>query len=282
MEQPKDLKRSEVVRSPIERSANYEGNATELLLNRVSNSTIREQIIRTLLEGELHEYEDFLSAVPDGEFRDFIRGPSGTYYARDRFRSAPTREEIIRALDERIAAVSASTPVSFNPEDSVSEDSIAVLGEVPGLGRLNARQLSIAEAHEKGHTIRPYRGFFFDQRFEPGFDTSHTVIDPEEPMTQYELSHIEDIPEDVSPLECVRSRIISYLFSATEIAERMSQLKNYFGMRGSERFTKEHLDYVRIHYVVDTGLDNHMTHFFQAITTETEETFLDLINSMGI
>ena len=62
----------------------------------------------------------------------------------------------------------------------------------------------------------------------------------------------------------------------------MSQLKNYFGMNGSEQFTKEHLDYARTQYVADTGMDNRMTHFFQAITPETEATFLELINSSGI
>ncbi len=62
----------------------------------------------------------------------------------------------------------------------------------------------------------------------------------------------------------------------------MSQLKCYFGMNGDEVFTPEHLVYAREHYVTDTGLDNLMTQFFQAITPETENGFLELINTSGI
>ncbi len=62
----------------------------------------------------------------------------------------------------------------------------------------------------------------------------------------------------------------------------MSQLKNHFGLKSDERFTKEHLDYARMHYVTDTGFDNRMTPFLKAITPETEESFLELINSSGI
>jgi hypothetical protein len=80
----------------------------------------------------------------------------------------------------------------------------------------------------------------------------------------------------------VRNSVISYLFTGQELAERMSQLKNYYGMKGNEPFTKEHLHYAREHYVQDTGMDNYMKFFFQAITPETEDEFLRIINSSGI
>ena len=75
---------------------------------------------------------------------------------------------------------------------------------------------------------------------------------------------------------------LEYLFSGSEIAERMSQLKNYFGMRGAEQFTRNHLKYARLHYVTDVGFDNGISHLFQAITPETEDKFLELINNSGI
>ena len=80
----------------------------------------------------------------------------------------------------------------------------------------------------------------------------------------------------------LRSNAIQYLFSGPEVAERMSQLKNYFGIKDSEHFTREHLEYARQHYITDTGMDNRMRHFFQAITPETEVAFIELINSSGI
>ena len=58
--------------------------------------------------------------------------------------------------------------------------------------------------------------------------------------------------------------------------------KNYFGMSSNEQFTKNHLKYVKLHYIEDTDFDNGMKHFFQAITPETEQAFLELINSSGI
>ncbi|MEA3399062.1 MAG: hypothetical protein U9R00_00950 [Patescibacteria group bacterium] len=63
----------------------------------------------------------------------------------------------------------------------------------------------------------------------------------------------------------------------------MAQLKNYFGMKGSEKFTKQHLDYAKNNYIKDTGIpDFQIKPFLDAITTEKEEDFLRLINSLGI
>jgi hypothetical protein len=62
----------------------------------------------------------------------------------------------------------------------------------------------------------------------------------------------------------------------------MSQLKNYFGMRGDEKFTKEHLEYARKNYMKDTGFVIQIKPFFDAITKETEKNFLDIINNLGV
>jgi hypothetical protein len=79
-----------------------------------------------------------------------------------------------------------------------------------------------------------------------------------------------------------KNEIIKYLLSPTEIVERMAQLKNYFGMSGDEEFTANHLEYARLNYVEDTGLDNGMKYFFKSIKSETQEEFLRLINNAGV
>ena len=65
---------------------------------------------------------------------------------------------------------------------------------------------------------------------------------------------------------------------ADEYLARMSQLKNYFGMKGSESFTETHLDLAKQHYVQDTELDNNMTNFLAGINEETREGFIKAIN----
>jgi len=61
----------------------------------------------------------------------------------------------------------------------------------------------------------------------------------------------------------------------------MSQLKNYFGMKPKEIFTKAHLDYARKHYAQEEH-DNMMTEFFMMITPEKEKRFLEVMNSVGV
>lgn len=73
-----------------------------------------------------------------------------------------------------------------------------------------------------------------------------------------------------------------YLRNPDELMARMAQLKNYYGMQGSETFTKGHLDYARQHYVADTGLDNSMSVFMQAISSRTEPDFLRLMNTLPV
>ena len=112
-------------------------------------------------------------------------------------------------------------------------------------------------------------------------------------FTIIDTSKVELTPEDLESIqantgeapdskeEALESEL-DYLFSGPEVAERMSQLKNYFGMKGDEQFTKEHLHYAKEHYVSDTQVDNEMRLFFQAITPEREDEFVRLIHTSGI
>ncbi len=66
---------------------------------------------------------------------------------------------------------------------------------------------------------------------------------------------------------------------ADEVVARMSQLKNYFGFCGDEEFKLEHLNYARENYVKDTGLDNNMSDFFNAIMDDKK--FVELMNTIA-
>ena len=62
----------------------------------------------------------------------------------------------------------------------------------------------------------------------------------------------------------------SYLMNAngTEMMARGTQLKNYFGLKSGERFTEDMLKYAAKHYIQDTGMDNNMVEFFNAIAPD--------------
>lgn len=143
---------------------------------------------------------------------------------------------------------------------------------------MSEKQLGYVEAHEKGHLIRQYvsDSNFLKDYFSNGFDQFKVVLSEADYMGLKSKYTSEYTYEDAT------KELLDYLFSGVEIIERMAQLKNYFGMEGDEQFTKEHLDYARMHYLADTNMDNFMTYFFSGITPETEEAFLELINTSGV
>lgn len=118
---------------------------------------------------------------------------------------------------------------------------------------LSPRQKNIIESHEKGHVVRSFR------------------VNSEDIFQGFDLDKIPDT-----------AKRPSYLRNADELAERMSQLKNYFNFKSDEPFSREHLRYARANYVGDTGLDNNMTEFFGMITPEKEDDFLRVINQYPI
>jgi hypothetical protein len=117
---------------------------------------------------------------------------------------------------------------------------------------LDDHQKHIIESHEAGHGIREFVGTEGNEL--------HALLD----LTQ--------IPQ--------RSR--HYLSNPAEVAERMGQIKNYFGLGPTEDITLDHLSYAREHYVSDTGLDNKMSEFFAGITPAREPAFIRLINELPI
>ncbi len=270
--------------SEIESSANFEGNATELLLERVGNPNIKKQIIDLIYRGG-QAYGEFLRTqkfVPFGKPESkLIQDESGLIYSENELSYIPPPlERVEEMLNERITEATTLTNITFSPDKQSTEEEVSINWIMPGHEKKpTTKQMSIIEAHEKGHLIRPYGTDFFRDYFAKGFDMSQVSFVEKDFVEEKSLD--SENKQDQT-FEEAKGDFFRYIFSGPEIAERMSQLKNYFGLKGDELFTKEHLDYARLHYVMDTGFDNRVTPFLQAITPETEDSFLELINSSGI
>ncbi|KND48640.1 MAG: hypothetical protein AB200_02845 [Parcubacteria bacterium C7867-005] len=287
--------------NPVEGEANFEGNDTEVLISRLRHPVIRQQIINILYEQELNylnqiRNEEWLPHLPDGwtgeeKFKLLKGKTSGKIISADDLEerlkqgSGPSREKIEKELDEDIRQIESVTEVDYTTNEPTIS-SIPLNWTVPWTGeRATPKQMSIIEAHEKGHRTR-----FYDtatDTLQQGFDLSKVQFTQEYyDLLKRNSENRTDKPEDSElelSLDDMRQTYLNhYLFTGMEIAERMSQLKNYFGFKADEKFTQAHLDYARTHYIDDTGMDNGMTLFFQGITPETEGRFIELINTSGI
>ncbi len=266
--QQNEKNRSEL---PIEQQANYEGSWTNLMIERLKNPKIRNQYIDLIYEPEE------LKSKEDSDY------------------SKKTKDQIAEGLDQRTKNAELKTNISFSetggPHANMQFLSVCMpmkwVDERNKSSEKYLKQVSMAEAHEKGHLIRFFPvlsdEIFFRNKFQNAFDVNAAIFpEPTEPSEEEKLKNPFVNSRYFSEKEHYVENNIKYLFSPTEIVERMSQLKNYFGMKGNEFFTKEHLSYSRKHYLDDVGYDNGMTQFFQAITPEKEDAFIELINSAGI
>ncbi len=285
----------------VEECANYQGNDTELLVSRMHNKTIRSQIIDRFIEGEKRKREWYLNDVwnKDDSFEgSFLRGEkSGVLieeeYLNEILNHPKSREDIERQFDENLKEIETKTNIEFTDNEPDS-DVIPLYYVFPLTGKkLTEKQMSITEAHEKGHKMRFHFSEHVEEELKSAFDISQVHMPDSfyekifskrkrEEGSSQNKENVEMDGRNLTKEEIIQEFFEDYLFSGFEILERMSQLKNYFGFRGDEEFTIEHLEYARKHYVEDTELDNGMTMFFEGITKETEETFLRLMNTIGI
>lgn len=263
--------------------ANFEGNATEVLFRRLHNINIRNQIIDILIQNEQSKIGTFIESLEVDEKGDLVFNDSGEPIVKEKVHFVPkTRQELEESYDETLAKIEAFTEIAMSKDgnNQPTSEEIYIGSIAPWSGRpYTTKQMSIIEAHEKGHRIREYFGDFFDSYITTGFDFSNISYGEDEASVFRKVLGPEDKDK---PLEEVKQMFIDYISMPIELVERMSQLKNYYGMSGNEVFTKEHLDYARAHYISDTDMDNGMTRFFQAITPHTEGNFLKLINSVGV
>lgn len=281
----------------VNERANYEGDHSELTLNRAETPVIFNQIVNLIHEAQLDAEKRFASlsfspVTADEDFPkdladQFLRGSDGAYYNKTKVKEgypAQSAEEIEQKIRNAIAEQRSATAISYKNDfpDNLRMPNMECIpinwswpdGSIPTL-----RQKNIVESHEKGHNIRPYFYDYLNQYFSKGFDISALNISSVEGEALIKTFG-RNRPE--TTVESAKKDLIRYLFSAPEIAERMSQLKNYFGLKGEEEFTLEHLRYSKNHYIEDTGVDNDMTYFFRTITEGTQDEFIRLINSSGI
>lgn len=144
---------------------------------------------------------------------------------------------------------------------------------------LSPEQKDIIVAHEMFHGVVRL-GADASELLRKGFDTDtlREAIRSTEPGEYSKYISSWDRP----PGSVVLERLVTYISNPEELGARMSQLKNYYGMKGDEQFTLDHLEYARLHYVEDTGLDNDMSKFFSMITVDTTPAFLELMNRMPV
>jgi hypothetical protein len=271
-------------------SANFEGNDSELLFERLRNPNIFDQIVKMWKIGyKGMEGRKQLRPRTDSKGNEVL-DKNGSYVFDEVTFVTPAEMEIAENIRRLIDEAQTVTPIYFDSR-SPTVEGMGIFWKLPNGDTPTSKQKSIALAHEKGHIIRqlpdgndPFDEHdFYKEVFGKVFDFNQIVITNKnvEEFNQnrrQELDPSTDL-KDVDENH-VRMSAIRYLSRPVEIIERLGQLKNYFGMRGDEKFTQAHLDYARSHYVNDTGLDNSMTHFFDAIKNDVE--FLNLINSAGV
>lgn len=269
-----------------EKTANYEGDQTLLLLERLRNPVIKERLVDMMR-----------SHTATKEFRSFVeaRNVDGSVSlgsllkalkVRDRQLSR-SKNELVLEADEILDQVFRHTAVDFNEKPvqgigySLGRGSEGVIAPYSTLsaegGRASARLLNIYEAHEKGHGARAFHG---ESRLTSKISSLLDVglVRPDTLRSYKEVvSYISNVP-----VENVPDSVIAYFGSANEIVERMSQLKNYFGMKGAEVFTLEHLEYARAHYEADTETGVQIRPFFEAIIPGKEAEFVAMMNTLGI
>lgn len=260
----------EITIEALERTANFEGNQTELMLQRLSSAKVFDQIVDAW---EARLQVDWKHG--DSRGMQEMEGESTLQKNMRMFYLPKNRQEIEVELQRRIDEALLFTPVRFERDTNADTESIPTEFVLPDGNRANTLQMSIAEAHEKGHLIRTYQGMYYEMTFHSGFHFSTEALEAD--VERRNKKKLSPAKRNIEISETYR-----YISEPMELCERMAQVKNYFGMKGGEVFTKAHLDYAREHYVVDTGMDNNMTLFFECITPETEEDFLKLMNTIGI
>ena len=238
----------------MEVSANYPGDWTGLLYERMADPVSKEKFIAQRTEA--------IPVMKDGGVGMLVK----TTDSKDRYKNQ------IDTYDETLAKVFSYTRVNnerphvLGSSEGVGDPGVVYSGAHKKDGTpLTPRQKNIIEAHEKGHGLRD---------FESPLDTREIrlVIDEEQLA---ELSKIRRAEKDPSYNS-------TYIREPIEIIERMAQFKNYFGMGAQDTFEKKHLDHIRAHYVTDTGLDNGVTNLLTCVTPQTEAAFISVINKYPI
>lgn len=243
-----------------------DANKTLIMITRLRNPTIQAQL-RSVAE----QYRGLFTRDPDTVI-----------------------QKIHEALDreETVTRISTKRKVSDSMYIPLLNKALIGIKNDPEYSTNEAREY--VEAHEKGHAIRVelfmqgklFENLTLSKEMRKGLSRWKYV---KERAMQFFVtgSFAAQIALHIDPasgLILIASKYLRspYLFSGAEIYERMSQLKNYFGINDATVFTADHLKYARAHYVSDTGADNNMTQFLNSITSKREGEFLRIMNTFGV
>lgn len=251
----------------LEIKPSREGEESLVFLERMKCPQIKEKFINFILECDKKERGTRIFITTEGIRKEL---------------EPPTKEELEKRYDDSLFQIQNSTEISFEGEDQQPDHSTLNLDFLwPDSGeKFTQRQWSIVEAHEKGHNLRYCDLFWREAKkiIRECFDFRFAKLQ----FGEEELKKFNFFYKSNKSLKYASKNVSEYLFSPMEIIERMSQIKNYFGMSGDEIFTREHLVYARENYVKDTGLDNWMVLFFKSIKPEKEDRFVEIMNTVGI
>ncbi len=263
-----------------EKIGRYEGNYTLVFQERMHNQIIRQRLI-----DNFYEHLSTLGVDAFEYANNYRRSPSQAERARKEFLKKLTKEKIAEEIDKNIGYVFSQTEIDYekDPSQPADSDGLGSHGTVYLLSvdddgnSFSPDQRSMFESHEKGHGIRMfYKESDFTKRLRGALDFSKIS---EETVNEY-VNFVNKMRKGKAPKDAPEA--IKYFESPHEIFERMSQLKNYFGMKGDEVFTQKHLEYARKHYVQHMGMRVQIQPFLEAITPEKEKEFIYLMNTLGV
>lgn len=228
----------------VEHQANYQGNWTELLQTRMSSPRTRQKFLdmkKRFSTSEVRTSETELSFL-----EKFVDVPADTHeHVQKNY--VPNLEGVFTSTDYYPAQDVHKRPENLGVSTEYGDPGAVFTNATWNGQKLSDRQKTIIEAHEKLHGLTTHL-----TKGEKAFILS--------PFDLQKLSH-------------------KHRSKADEILARMSQIKNYFGFRGDESFTIEHLRYVGQHYREDTGLDNSMSNMFESITDV--QRFIEVMNTVA-
>lgn len=235
--------------------ANYEGNWSELALQRMASPDFRQKFITYI--------ELSTQALPKPA-KTGVTLAKGAEINADRYRI--DRIDNYDANHANIGSRVDYAPAKSFGKEPKNNGTSPAYGE-PGVvfsdSDLTARQKDIIAAHEMHHSLVDSQGNAPKDMVLPAFD----------------VNKIADWNNEQRSAGSDKRTPLGYMTDPKELMARMAQLKNYYGMSGGEQFTQEHLDYAREHYIADTELDNNMTLFFRMVR---DQKFVYAINRLPV
>tara|TARA_B100000745_G_scaffold299915_1_gene252051 strand:+ start:1838 stop:2605 length:768 start_codon:yes stop_codon:yes gene_type:complete len=224
-----------------EQSANFEGNDSILLFERLDDPVIFDQIVKMWMFG----YEArAASGEPETKVRydengDMAIKPDGSLDTYEEPYVAPSEAEVRQMVIDQIEQVKTSTPISFD-DGTPNSGNIPIFWCMPGGATPTLKQKSIMLAHEKGHEVRRFPGglegdLSYKRVFDTAIDSSRITYSQEQykddAMRLQKAAQQEGVfeSEEEYTYESTKEILVGYLSDPQEIVERMGQLKNYFG-----------------------------------------------------